>query len=89
MSKEAANARRESDVRRLAVFLGERLLREMETGCPMAKVCGDKRLVLAIRPEGEGGWLYLERAEDIVDYLIEGEPTSSDPDTPSELRFSA
>ena len=40
----------------------------------LAKVCGDKKFVLCIRPNGEPGWLYLQNAEDIVDYLIEGEP---------------
>ncbi len=40
----------------------------------MAQVCGDKKLVLCIRPDGEPGWLYLEDPEQIVDYMIEGEP---------------
>jgi len=40
----------------------------------MAKLCGDKLLVLCIRPDGYDGWLYVERPEDIVDHLIEGEP---------------
>lgn len=40
----------------------------------MAKVCGDKVFVLCIRPAGEPGWLYLERPEDIVDYVLDGEP---------------
>ena len=40
----------------------------------MAKVCGDKRFVLCIRPAGEPGWLYCSDLDSVVDMLVEGEP---------------
>lgn len=38
-----------------------------------AKICGDRILVVCIRPAGEPGWLYVEHLSDIEDYLLDVE----------------
>ena len=66
-----------SDARAIIDTLNANIQGQTEAGvrqARMAKVCGDKRFVLCIRPAGEPGWLYCSDLDSVVDMLVEGEP---------------